>query len=305
MIPFKRLSYLVAVGFVLSITGVAHAQNPTYGMNTHYLDGNLGSSMSTLGAGFVRVDFDWFRIETSQDVFDFSAKWGDVNEAESRGLQVFATLAYTPEWAGGGSQHNNPPYSIDDWIDFVTRTAQEFNGHITYWGIWNEPDATKYLSSPGYYPTLINTARNAIKSVNPGMYVLGPEVSSGGVVSGYYAWFMNNYSYLVDIVTIHYYNDGSSATKWVDNFMDTRVRPYLGGREVWMTETGRNYCDSAGQANHYQGVLERFEPRRSWWTKLFFYDLYEPDYCTDAILDPSYGIRPAFTTYQNWIITHP
>jgi chitinase len=48
------------------------------------------------------------------------------------------------------------------------------------------------------------------------MMVVGPEVSSGGVVDGYYAWFMQNYNHLVDIVSVHYYNEGSDETKWVD-----------------------------------------------------------------------------------------
>lgn len=192
------------------------------------------------------------------------------------------------------------------WVDFVTRAAQEFNGHIWHWGIWNEPDSSNFLNPPYLYPNLVSTARNAIKAVNPGMLVLGPEVSSGGVVNGYYASFMNSYGHLVDIVTVHYYNDGSGATKWVDNFMDTRVYPYRQGKQVWMTETGRDFCHSDGQPAHYQGVLERFQPRRWWWTKIFFYDLYRPSpFCSDAIVDPWYGLRPAFFTYKNWIIGHP
>jgi hypothetical protein len=274
-------------------------------MVTHYLDNNLGSAMTNLGAGFVRLDFDWWAIETSQGQYDFSAKWNDVLQAQSRGLQVFATLAYTPTWAGGGTDHHAPPTNINDWIDFVTTTAQEFNGYVTYWGIWNEPDSTQFLTNPAYYPTLVSTARTALKAVNSNNVVLGPEVSSGGVVNGYYSWFMNNYASLVDIVTVHYYNDGSNATKWVDNFMDTRVLPYRNGREVWMTETGRNYCDPSGQQNHYLGVLQNFQPRRSWWTKLFFFDLYEFPSCSDAILYPSYYERPAFYTYQSWISSHP
>jgi hypothetical protein len=88
--------------------------------------------------------------------------------------------------------------------------------------------------------------------------------------------------------------------------MDNRVYPYRYGKEVWMTETGRNYCHPDGQSAHYQGVLERFEPRRWWWTKIFFYDLYRTDpYCSDAIISPSGELRSAFFTYRDSIASHP
>ena len=254
-----------------------------------------------MGAGFVRVDFFWHEIEPADNQFSFGSQWRDVLEAEARGLKIFVSLSSTPDWLGG---HNAVPPSYY-WDRFVTRAVQEFNGHVWYWGVWNEPDASGFLSVPSQYPYLVSNARSIIKAINPNMKVLGPEVSSGGVVNGYYAWFMSAYGSLVDIVTVHYYNDGSNETKWVDVFMDSRVYPYRAGKEVWMTETGRDYCHPEGQANHYLGVLERFEPRRSWWTRLFFYDLYRPaPFCSDAITDPNHAPRQAFYTYKDWIASH-
>jgi hypothetical protein len=281
---------------------VLTAQNPTYGMNTHYLDDALGSSMTDLGAGFVRIDFDWYDIQpTPAQDYNWTRQREAVTVAQARQLQILASLSGTPAWMGSGHNSVPDPYTFGQ---FARAAAVEFNGDITYWNIWNEPDAPGFLAVFDYYPDLVSAARAAIKQVNPTMQIVGPEISSDGVVNGDFRWFMTNYGSLVDIVSVHYYNNGST-TKWVDQFMDSLVYPYRQGKEVWMTETGMNQC--ADQPAHYTGVLQRFEPRRSWWTKIFFYDLYQPnESCTDndSITDTQHNPRPAFYVYQNWIADH-
>jgi hypothetical protein len=119
---------------------------------------------------------------------------------------------------------------------------------------------------------------------------------------------MTNYNHLVDIVTVHYYNDGSDPVQWVDQFMNDRVAPYRYGKDVWMTETGRSTCapnSESSQNSHYQGVLERWQPLRWWWRKTFFYHLYDGAGCSDAIVRPNQTNRPAFDTYRNFIILWP
>jgi len=291
---------------LILVHGVTFAQNATYGMNTHYLDPFTGGKVTELGVGWVRLDFDWNVIQpTRGGAYNWPS--AAILEARTRGLRIFATLAYTPSWANGGRSKNYPPTNIQDWVNFCTAAAQTWQGDIQYWGMWNEPDSTQFLATPSSYQSLATSCRNAIKAVNPNLKVLGPEVSTGGVNSGFYASVMQSWGRTYfDIVTVHYY--WGEKNKWVDAWMDQKVAPYRYGKEVWMTETGRNYCDTSNgtQAQHYQGVLERFQPRRSWWTKIFPYDLYRPSpYCSDAIVDPSGANRPAFYTYRDWIVTHP
>jgi hypothetical protein len=98
---------LVWATLLCGFVSTAQAQNPTYGMNTHYLDGFLADKMATLGAGFVRIDFDWDALQpVPGSPPNFASKWADVQAAQSRGLQVFASLAYTPYWANGNQGRN-------------------------------------------------------------------------------------------------------------------------------------------------------------------------------------------------------
>jgi hypothetical protein len=93
--------------------------------------------------------------------------------------------------------------------------------------------------------------------------------------------------------------------------MDQMVRPFAGGKPVWLTEAGLQPCGvlgEAGQLTLYNKVLESLFARRAWWTGVFFYDLYdppEPMTCGSGIPRADYSNRPAFTLYQRVIRAFP
>ena len=171
-----------------------------------------------------------------------------------------------------------PPLNYQDWYDFVFATVSRYRDDIHLWGIWNEPNLDQYLqgADPRVYRSLVITARAAIRAANPTRHVLGPEVSFHGVKDGWFAAVMHDFGDLFDIVTVHWYADGPK----LDVMMDQLVRPLSLGKPVWMSEVGMKPCASlfgeAGQALLYQRVLSAFQARRSWWTGVLFYDLYEP-----------------------------
>lgn len=290
-------------------SSVLTAQDADYGEVTAYLDGYNGGMATGLGVGFVRLSFNWDQIQPTQGG-PYNWPWSSVLEARNRGLQIFVTLSYTPAWANGGHTQNKyvpTATHMASWSAFCGAAAQTFQNDIKYYGMWNEPDSATFLSDKSKYPEIATTCANAIKAVNSSLKILGPEVSTGGVNDGSYSGWMNGFGATTfDIVTVHYY--WGSANKWVDAWMDQKVKPYRKNKPVWMTETGRNYCDTANgtQQAHYQGVLERFQPRRSWWTKIFPYVLYAGNTnCTDAIVGPGGVNRPAYYTYRDWILSHP
>ena len=70
-----------------------------------------------------------------------------------------------------------------------------------------------------------------------------------------------------------------------------------------------NTFGETGQAALYNRVLSAMLARRSWWTGVFFYDLYDPPQpldCGSGITRPQdYSNRPAFTLYQSVIRAYP
>jgi hypothetical protein len=288
------------------------ALSPVYGMVTHYVDAPMGDKMVELGAGLVRVDFNWYQIEPSPNSYDFSSTDATVQNARARGLYVFATLAYTPGWANGGLGSAYPPSNIQDWYNFVYSVVQHYQGtgmDVWQFGIWNEPNLSNFWQgSIWQYEDMVTTGSSAIRAANPGATVLAPEVSFHGVYTGFFNQVMSDVGSSIDIQTVHWYPDANNA---ISVFMDQYVYQTVSrtGKSVWLTEVGQTTCSNptgeSQQADLYTTVLNAFQPRRGWWTSVFFYDLYEGVDCAYPPIRPDWSNRPAFTRYQQFIVSNP
>ncbi len=301
---------LLVIGLALCGVDRAEAQDDHFGMNTRVLTAPMADKMTELGAGVVRLAYGWDVIEPNcKGCFNWEATDAWRDEARRTHRTIFASLAYAPAWANGGHPYRYPPVNYQDWYDFVFATVSRYKDDIQLWGVWNEPNLDEYLqgADPKVYRSLVITARAAIRAASPTAMVLGPEVSFHGVKDGWFAAVMNDFGDLFDIVTVHWYADGPDLAF----MMDQLVRPVSLGKNVWLTEVGMTPCASffgeVGQALLYQRVLSAFQARRSWWTGVNFYDLYEPptpQNCGTAITRADWSNRPAFLLYQAFIKEH-
>lgn len=300
---------------VLLFAGRASAQNYHYGMNTQVnlqaLSVPMTDKMAELGAGILRMPFGWDVIEPScKGCFDWTVTDAWRDQARRTHRTIFATLGYTPRWANGGRDYSYPPTYDQDWYDFVFAVVSRYKDDILLWGIWNEPNLDSYLHGTDLkvYQTLVLTASAAVRAANADARVLGPEVSHHALRDGWYAAAMTSFGEKFDIVTVHWYLDGPP----LEVAMDELVRPHALGKSVWLTEVGTKPCSTmygeSGQALFYHQVLSAFLPRRTWWTAVLFYDLYErpsPTDCGSAIVRPDWSNRPAFSLLQAVIKATP
>jgi hypothetical protein len=306
----RRILPLV-IGLTLCGAGRVAAQDYHFGMNTRVLTAPMADKMTELGAGVVRLAYGWDVIEPNcKGCYNWDATDAWRDEAKRTHRTIFASLAYAPAWANGGHPYHYPPVNYQDWYDFVYATVSRYRDDIYLWGVWNEPNLDQYLqgADPKVYRSLVIMAHAAIRAANPSATMLGPEVSFHGVADGWFSAVMNDFGDLFDIVTVHWYADGPDLAF----MMDQLVRPVSLGKNVWLTEVGMKPCASffgeAGQALLYQRVLSLFQTRRSWWTGVNFYDLYELPSgrdCGTAITRSDWSNRPAFLLYQAFIRANP
>jgi len=299
---------LIGIGArVPAQTPAALVPAPAYGMNLRVISHEQADKMVELGATTARVVFGWDVIEGAcKGCFNWTTTDAWVAEARRTHLAVFATLAYTPRWANGGHVYSYPPVNYQDWYDFVYAVVARYRADVSLWGIWNEPNLDIYLRDNDVrtYQMLVVTAASAVRAADPAGRVLGPEVSHHAFRDGWYLAAMRSVGDLFDIVTVHWYPDGPD----LGFMMDQLVRPFADGKPIWLTESGMKPCDSVlaetGQAALYNKVFKAFLSRRTWWTGLMFYDLYDPPEpmdCGSGILRPDYSNRPAFLLYQAFI----
>jgi hypothetical protein len=276
-------------------------------MNTRELPPRMADKMVELGADIVRLPYGWDVIEPAcKGCFEWAVTDAWRDEAKRTKRRIFGSLAYAPRWANGGHPFNYPPIVYQDYYDFVFAVVSRYRDEIFLWGIWNEPNLDLYLHGTDVetYRNLAIVGRAAIRAANPDALVIGPEVSHHAAVDGWFPTAMRSTAALFDLVTVHWYRDGPR----LDRLMDDLVKPFLYGREVWLSETGLRPCGSLfgeiDQALFYRQVLQALTERRSWWTGVMFFDLYDPakpDDCGSAITRPDWSNRPAFGLLQAFI----
>src|SRR5438105_2210182 len=76
------------------------------------------AAVKGLGAGWIRVDLSWSRVQNDRDVYDWSALDRVTLEAGTVGLHILATVGDTPPWA------RRPECRDDPWC--APRDPEEF-----------------------------------------------------------------------------------------------------------------------------------------------------------------------------------
>jgi hypothetical protein len=328
---------LVAVAILL-LAAPAAASSP-YGINVHapqgaQLDFLLGR-VQAAGIDWVRIDFVWADVETSPGVFDWSVYDGIAAAATARGINVFATLAYTPQWATHGPATTGVPDDPAAWADFCARAARRYASSIHFWGLWNEPNLPRFWSGSRqqYIDDILIPGADAIHQASATARVGGPELAHVASTQWFY-WLrdiLGQAGNRLDFVTHHVYDsDGNRAVTdrlngstpfGGDPSLWTLVEPSVKevlkdahgwGKPFWLTETGwQSGAVSEGtQATWYAGLLSDWfagQGGQEWINQIFFYEIEDPPpppSLTWGVLRSDGSPKPAYVAYQNFITAH-
>lgn len=146
-----------------------------------------------LNLNWIKQQVRWEDVEPQPGQYDWTAL--DVTFAEARkyGVEVMISVVTAPEWAREeGNQALNevgPPGNPQTYANFLITMMQRYPGQIQAVEVWNEMNlrrewASIYGLSAQNYVTLLQTAYNAIKSVDPGVIVISGALSPTGVNDG-------------------------------------------------------------------------------------------------------------------------
>jgi MYXO-CTERM domain-containing protein len=298
------------------------------GLNVHQsADVGLDVTKDLRGV-WVRMDFNWYNAEPSQGAIDFSLYDQIVDNALGRGLKVLAVIGYTPAWAssgnGDGADTLNDVPVPGTYGAFVSAAAQHFQGRVTHWELWNEPNLdTFFEGTPQQYVDLVLVpGANAIHAVCPDCVVVAPGLATVG--GEWDVWMQTVFTQAadkVDIVSGHVYarfpqddpSAGQSDPSFYSKLEDHRVKKIgdtvvyedplslrecmvrygVASKPFWLTETGAEaaYGDSAAmlrQARYVRHVLEAMLTR-PWWTTTIFYEAFD---------EPSSGYEWGFVLHD-------
>jgi hypothetical protein len=304
----RRLAALCSALLVTALADGARAQvgSESVGINTHVPSDDVLDACVDLGIEWVRVDANWRDIHTGPGRFETGDMERIARSASARGLSVFMTLAYTPDWvprvsrtrddAYGG---NDEPATSSEWVAFVDAFVRRMRPlGVRHFGLWNEANLDGFWEEEAgldaWIDTIVLPGAAAVRAACADCVVLGPELANVGPSDVALDQVLARTAGTWDIITHHIYQ-GLVRTGGGDNFthaLDRRRSPItraslrelldLHGidREVWITETGYradppgNPDEERAQRDHVTGVLD-LQLDYPWWTNTFFYEIYD------------------------------
>jgi hypothetical protein len=290
------------------------------GVNIHLDRDPLVARVHDLGAHWVRMDINWDDIEPKKGIWNFTQTDRSITDSCSEGLLIYATLAYSPAWASSSHSPTAVPDSAS-WKEFVDVVARRYEGEVSVYGIWNEPNLEEFWSGTAeeYTNVLLKPAYEAIKAVDPSVKVAGPELAH------LYSARLGIQEFLdgvrdaggdpyIDIVSHHIYGMDDFQQKvlgfslfniqYKAGLREMLEQAGLGDKAVWITETGvdAKAWGESEQARRLKTQLEFLETQ-DWIQNVFIYELSSvvnegPHW---GLLRADLSSRPAFLSIQKFI----
>lgn len=190
------------------LIAIDHKNANPYGINTFLhqevevekVEAQL-RQISEAGFGWIREEFTWEEIEVDgrgeftdsrndvdgDGVIDTISGWAKfdriVDLAEKYDIRIQARLSNPPAWAQEAGVHTQtPPLDFQDYVNFAVAMAQRYQGRITHYQIWNEPnifpewganaDGSPRSVDPEQYSELLCRTYEALKAVDSDIVVI-------------------------------------------------------------------------------------------------------------------------------------
>jgi hypothetical protein len=320
-----------------SSTPATYAPVPStlFSMTSH--SRNDWPSVTVAGFRLWDTGTDWYTMNPSQGVYDFTALDNWMATAQANGVDLIYTFGEVPTWASSNpslvcGQANTPAGSCapptdvtttgggtdQHFKDYVTTIVTHVAGQIKYWEMWNEPTVPGYWQ--GNDAQLLRMAKDAygiIKAINPNAIVTTPSPSTG--INGVANW-MGPYLALgggqyADIITFHGYSWSMTWGVWpkpedivplVNNLKAQLVIYGQSKKPLWCTEgswgdtsfNGFTDPDLRAAFLARHYILQESEGvARYYW--------FAWDNADDGLWTSSAGVTKAGTAYQqvhNWLV---
>lgn len=163
-------------------------------------------------AGFVwlRQEFPWEDLEVDgrgqftdsrvdvngdgeADTVDAWAKYDQIVElTQAEGLRLMVRLSNPPEWSRADPDAGalGPPDDYQDFVNYAVAVAERYQGKITHYQIWNEPNIYPEWGEnpidPAGYTELLCRTYDALKAVDPDIVVMSGAIAPTISIDGFF-----------------------------------------------------------------------------------------------------------------------
>ena len=238
-----------------------------------------------LGANWVLKTFYWTDIEPEKGDWNFLDYDDIVNRSKSSGIKVLGLLAYDNWWIHDDKDTHKyiPPARIPDFLEYVRKTVEHFQGRVDAWCIWNEPNFHFWTGTDEEFIELSRQTAGAVKETDSEVILLGGAFNRGvfGLPEKFArALFESGAMEKVDAVAFHPYELNPARTLSLYNQFKKIADDYGFGDKIWVTEvgypTGGWYPTKVKEKKLPEYVIKTWVLLAAGGTnKLFWYELFD------------------------------
>ena len=309
------------------------------------------------GARGDRFDFRWNAVEIAPGIYDFSGHEAILARYAALGIPMEvigilgspalwaadcpAVIQQTPQFSVIGHLRNDLvgwraclpkglylPWDHPEnlWGRYVETVVSHFQGQVSLWEMWNEPDLTSFwLGSPQDYAQLLKVGYRAAKHANPDAVVLFGGLAYWGNPRFYSEALAHlaadpsaaAHNAYFDVMSLHLYSNVYQAHDIAAEVRAT-MEALVGPHPLWLTEAGvpiwnedppppdptipwpPPYTATAAEAAAY--VIEAYAGARAAGVERFFIFRLHDDHAgmgeRYGITRDDHALRPAYVAYQ-------
>lgn len=284
--------------------------------------------MVEAGATWLRIDFDWSKIEATRGDHHWHRTDRVVDAARARGLKVLGLITEAPAWARpSGTDSKSPPSDPRHYAAFAAAAVERYHQRgVEAWELWNEPNLGMFWGphpDPVAYVDLARPAVAAMRDVDPDVVIL-----SGGLAPAadradrtsvapltFTARLLDEGGDLFDGIAMHPFSyparpiDPDSAA-WNPFHNLPTLRQLLvdsghGHLEIWLTEYGAPTGTSdraVSEAEQSAQISEAITAATAWpWTGPIFLYSIRDERLAPGDFQANFGLfRHDGTAKQSW-----
>jgi hypothetical protein len=240
------------------------------------------------GATSIRQRMRWDRIEGVAGQYDWTVMDQVVDELVNAGIDPLIILQDTPDWAADpacpATEASICPPDLEAWGSFVSAAVGRYQGKVTYWEIWNEPNSLyRWAGTSQDYYLLLQRAATDIRATDPEARILIGGMTHESVLEQG-DWLRAllgapDLGELFDVFSFHLYGSVGQPEETFASLYDLLGEFGLSGKEVWVTETNP----------HQQSEAEQAAALEDWHDRIFLlgakrvYYFTMPNWCGDDL----------------------
>ncbi|MDR2404208.1 MAG: hypothetical protein LBD78_09280 [Spirochaetaceae bacterium] len=240
--------------------------------------------LDDMGVSWMLRTFNWSTIEPGKGNWNFADYDAYIGNGKSHGKKIFAVLAYDTSWLYGDGQSRNyiSPEQLDLYCAYVKKTVERYKGSVDAWGIWNEPNISRFWTgTAAEFYELTKRAAAAIREADPGALIVGGAFNTLATEEWIRGLFESGAMEQVDALSYHPYSFSAFSSAAIFTGVQEILAGYHFDDKIWVTEvgfpTGGSYLTKVSEENMPEQVVKTIVSlATAGAVHVFWYQLFDP-----------------------------